>query len=76
MKLTKQDFAQQAEYHAAEPKQFGDLHQRMQLVMSLVQRERDAISDELWHAIFDLETEVSYHKPAHPPYARRSVTIK
>jgi hypothetical protein len=26
-----------------------------------------------WHHIFDLQTEVSFHEPASPPYGRRSV---
>ena len=58
-------------YEATAPKQFGNLHERMKYVMALLEAEKDNVSDKLWHAVFDLETEVKFHTPAEPPYGRR-----
>lgn len=71
MKITKEQEATRKDYLDAKPKQFGNLHERMKLVMELLKDDRDSISTELETALHDLETEVSYHKPAKPPYGRR-----
>lgn len=74
MKLTAKDKACADQYRNCKPKQFGNLHERMQYVMKLLNRGHTAssIENDLWHALFDLETEVSYHEPQKPPYGRRT----
>mgnify|MGYP000582465657 CR=1 FL=1 len=59
----------------ATPKQFGNLYERFQYLMQLAKRDKDAghLSDDLWHAIWDLRTEISGYDPVDPPYGRRSV---
>lgn len=70
------DLEQAAKYQQCKPNQFGSLHERMKFVISkiegLSQRERENFDNDLWHAIYDLETEIKYHKPASPPYGRRA----
>jgi len=77
MKLTDQDKARAEQYRKCKPKQFGNLHERMQYVMVLLNRGHSAssIGNDLWHALFDLENEVSYHEPQKPPYGRRTTRI-
>lgn len=57
----------------AVPKQFGNLHERMKFVMAAMRRAVDLIPTDLWHAVHDLETEVSLHTPVDPPFGRRRV---
>ena len=71
MLLTKRDLERRAEYEAAEPNQLGNLHQRMKLVVKLCQERELWEDNELWQAIFDLQTEVSFHAPVNPPLAAR-----
>jgi hypothetical protein len=74
MTITKDDaFRRKEQYRKAQPKQFGDLHERMKLVIALMQAAKASVPDELWHAIYDLETEVSFYEPAKPPYGRRVI---
>lgn len=73
MKLTKRDKAQAEKYRLCAPKQFGNLHQRMKLVMGYLSvSDRKLIGNDLWQALFDLETEVSYYEPVSPPYGQRT----
>jgi len=59
-------------YLNTEPRQLGDLHQRMQYLMSLLHGHGPhAIPLDVWHACFDLECEVQYYEPVHPPYGQR-----
>ena len=75
MLLTSRDLAQRAKYESAQAKQFGNLHERMKLAIVLC-RERELWKDNnLWQAIHDLETEVSFHVPADPPFADRVVPL-
>ena len=75
MKLNQSEIHRAQKYQLAEPKQFGNLHQRMKLVILLMQKERELMPHDLWNAIYDLETEVKYHEPAKPPYARRTQNL-
>ena len=63
-------------YETTEPKQFGNLHERMKYVISLTQQHKKEVPNDLWHAIWDLELEVSYYKPANPPYGSRRVRLE
>lgn len=78
-KLTKADNARSRAYVKAKPKKLGNLHERMRLVVALVDaayKKAGANFDEehpyLRMAIYDLETEVQFYEPAKPPFARRS----
>lgn len=73
MRLTAEDERVRGNYLNCVVKPLGNLHQRMKFVMSLLQEHKDAVPDVLWHAVHDLEIEVSYHKPAKPPFGRRLV---
>lgn len=80
MKLTAKDKEVAEKYATAKPKQFGNLHERMQYVMKLLREKRTSpiiddlfFGDALWNALFDLQTEVSYHEPQSPPYGRRTL---
>lgn len=72
MKLTTQNIANAVAYRESMAKQFGTLHERMKYVVECMQRERVTMSIDLWNAIYDLETEVSYHEPQMPPCGRRT----
>lgn len=71
MRLTKGDKERAIEYDKTQPKQFGNMHERMQYLVAIAMKEQGHISDNLWSAIWDLQTEVQYHKPENPPYGRR-----
>lgn len=77
-KITRTDEQRRAAYLAAESKQFGNLHERMKYVIACLESST-ARDSELLHelnvAIYDLETEVSYHEPAKPPYGRREIRL-
>lgn len=61
----------QAAYRAAEPKQFGNLHERMKYAIAMLQDQHGVVSNDLWHAVWDLATEVKHYRPVEPPYGRR-----
>lgn len=61
-------------YQAAEPKQFGNLHERMKFLMKLAEgRKLHETHQEIHHAIWDLLTEVQHTEPAEPPFGQRVV---
>lgn len=74
MKLTDAALQCSAAYEATPPKRLGNLHERMKLVVALMcdERQRALVSEPLWLAVWDLQTEVRYHRPATPPYGRRA----
>jgi hypothetical protein len=78
MKLTTAEEETRRKYHETEPRFLGTLHERMQHVMHLLRKSvgtfQGITSTDLWHAIHDLELEVSYTTPATPPYGKRTVT--
>jgi hypothetical protein len=58
--FTQADRAAARHYDEAKPDPLGDLHQRMKAVMELIQVVgHERIGNELWHAIWDLQTEVA-----------------
>lgn len=71
------ELIQASRYRQCKPNQFGNLHERMKFVINklneLSNKEKENFDNTLWHAIFDLETEVKYHEPAKPPYSRRTM---
>lgn len=73
MKLTKADRQHRQDYEQTEPKQMGNLHERMKYVMSIASEERELISGSFWQALCDLQLEVLHHVPANPPYGRRTM---
>lgn len=76
MDITAADRARRLKYLKTKPKHLGNLHERMQLVMELAQTaELYKTNNELWGAIHDLQVEVSYLKPASPPYGRRTQAL-
>lgn len=61
-------------YAEAEAKQFGNLHERMKYLIACARNMgQDKFDNTTWNALWDLETEVSYHTPAEPPYGSRSI---
>lgn len=68
---TRKEIANRDAYRKCTPKQFGNVHERMKLVVELLNKcDRLAFSHELWTAIYDLETEVSFYEPKNPPHGQ------
>jgi len=64
-------------YDKAKAKQFGDMHERMKYLVEVAHKNGNgAVPNDVWHAIFDLETEVRNHTPIHPPFGKRPMTLK
>lgn len=76
MQLNRREIHRAQLYQCVDPIQLGNLHQRMKLVMKVLANERDAVSNDLWQAIHDLEMEVKYTEPAKPPYSRRTANLE
>jgi hypothetical protein len=75
-KINGVDRATRAAYECAAPRQFGTLHERMKYLLECARRCRlHQFDNDTWQAIFDLETEVAYHRPASPPFGRRAVVV-
>jgi uncharacterized membrane protein len=76
MKLTKADIERHRQYRlGTSVNSLGNLHERMRAVRTMMQMYREAgtpIPNDLEQAIWDLETEVSFHVPAKPPYGKRT----
>jgi hypothetical protein len=62
-------------YRDAQPKQFGNLHERMKYLIELAKKYGHDTPADLHHAIFDLRTEVEGHMPVKPPLGRRMVKL-
>lgn len=60
-------------YRETKSRQFGNLHERMRYAIELLAQHPDLEGSELANALYDLETEVSFHVPATPPYGRRTI---
>lgn len=75
MKLKQSDLLRAAHYDEFEKAiQFGNLHQRMKYLRLLAeQAELYKISNPLWMAICDLETEVKHYTAQNPPFGRRTL---
>jgi hypothetical protein len=72
MNITRADRERRRRYQDAGPKQFGTLHERMKYLLACAEACRlFEFDNDTWQAVLDLETEVSYHEPAVPPYGRR-----
>ena len=70
--LTDDNLRCMREYKKCNPVQLGNLHQRMKYVMAIMRRlGQDHVDSALWHAVFDMETEVKFYKPASPPFGHR-----
>lgn len=73
-RLTRSDREIERAYEAAKPDSLGNLHERMKAV---IERGREIelwkIDNNLWQHIHDLQTEVSMHEPAKPPFGHRIV---
>lgn len=50
------------QYDHTKPKQLGNLHERMQYLMKLIREQQADVPHDVWHAIFDLETELKHYK--------------
>jgi hypothetical protein len=72
IKFNQSDRANEARYEAANPKFLGNLHERMKLVMEIVNNSHLwETHHELHIAICDLKTEVSFYDPQEPPFGQR-----
>jgi hypothetical protein len=70
--FTDSDLAVEASYRAEPADSLGNLHQRMKAVVRRGSEiELWKIDNDLWQFIHDLQTEVSFHVPARPPFGRR-----
>lgn len=49
-------------YKDTKPDQFGNLHERMQYLMKLIHEQRADVPSAVWHAIYDLETELQHYE--------------
>ena len=64
-----------ADYEYAEPKQFGDLHERMKFLVKLISVDNyDSTPLDVRTAIYDLEIEVKHYN-AQPSFGRRIVSL-
>ena len=71
--LTDDNLKCMREYKKCKPVCLGNLHQRMKYAMEIMRRlGQDHVDIALWHAVFDLETEVQFFEPASPPFGHRS----
>jgi hypothetical protein len=70
-RLTAKERETKRRYDAAEPKQFGNLHERMKYAIECGQQCQLWKHNDIWQALWDLATEVSYTEPAEPSYASR-----
>lgn len=74
--LTKADKLRGRAYEAATPNDLGNLHERMKAVLERAHEiHLEKIDHVLWHRIYDLQTEVSMHEPAQPPYGHRHIHL-
>ena len=82
LKITEQDATNRLDYLAANHKKLGNLHERMKWLVGCKEALLEHITDtkdvtlftlfqDLDFAVIDLETELSFHSPAAPPYTRR-----
>lgn len=61
-------------FQGAKPKQFGNLHERHKYAMQLAsEMNLEETNPALWHALWDLQTEVAGTQTASPPIGRRPV---
>jgi len=49
-------------YADTKPEQFGNLHERMQYLMKLMREQQADMPHDVWHAVFDLETELKHYE--------------
>ena len=75
MKLTKRDHEQRVKYNRTRPKQLGNLHERMKLLVAICTDRHLWEDNDLWQALLDLATEISMHAPADPPFGHRTQTL-
>lgn len=73
MRITAQQRRTKATYKSTRPKFLGNLHERMQLVMSIATPAWRELPPDLCTALCDLETELSFYKPVEPPYGQRDM---
>jgi len=53
----------QRAYEKATPEQFGNLHGRMKYLMEKMREAGwEDVPHDVWHAVFDLETELKHHE--------------
>lgn len=58
------------------PKQYGNLHERMQYLIKVADKHQSEIPADVYAAIFDLRTEVRNYEPVNPPYGSRTGIVK
>lgn len=60
----------------SKPKQYGNLHERMQYLIKVADKHQAEIPAAVYAAIFDLRTEVRNYEPVNPPYGSRTGIVK
>ena len=87
MKLGMDAKRNAAFYKNANPRQLGNLHERMKFVMKALEKARgfetnepdhgkfDQMYPDLVCGLFDLQNEVRYYTPARPAFGKRIVTL-
>ena len=61
---SEESLAAQSAYEKAEGKQFGNLHERIRYLKdAMLERGFDGVGNEVWNAIWDLETVVERCPP-------------
>lgn len=63
-------------FNQSKPKQYGNLHERMQYLIKLVEKQVDTVPADVYAAVFDLRTEVRNYEPVDPPYGTRQGIVK
>ena len=85
MRLKQKEMARHAAYNEdSSVDTLGNLHERMRAVRTLAQKYWETLSNDegrrdynnLYQAIWDLETEVSFYEAANPPYGRRETPAR
>lgn len=76
MRITEKDKAMMRRYAATDPKQFGDLHEKMKYLVKLARdQELFKTHHDINVAIYDLETEVECYEPKRPPFGKRIIQL-
>lgn len=65
------------QFNKSKPKQYGNLHERLQYLLKLVEKHRAkgkpvvGVPADIYAAVYDLRTEVRNYEPVDPPYGSR-----
>lgn len=63
-------------FNLSKPKQYGNLHERMQYLLKMVEKQIDNIPGDVYAAVYDLRTELRNYEPVNPPFGTRQGIVK